>query len=93
MWSSDNRNDHDYSNGTVPLSIDPHLPGAVQILQGISLKPFIKPIDWYEEQVLFTIMGDISLGFWSRKTRNYTCHRHNNRGKISEEVLEVYSGD
>ena len=92
MWLSDNSNKHDNNNKTTSLSIVRHLHEAIQFPRYISPNPFIAPIQWDTEQVLFTMRGDGSLGTRSRKTIHYpSCCRNYDDDSYEEEGIELPS--
>ena len=93
MWrsyKSDERNTRDKSD---PNSIAPHLTNSIKFPRYISPDPLIAPREQDAEQVLFTIIDVEILRYWSRNTRHYSSHSHNEKDEISEEGLEVYSGE
>ena len=72
----------------------PHLPDAIKFLQVMSLTSFITTKEWDVDQVLFTLRGNGSLGYWYRKTSNSSSYRHNDDDKGSQvEILEVSLGE
>ena len=85
LWSSDNSNKRDNSDKPVLTSIAPHFPGAVKFPWYITPNPFITPIEWDAEQVLFAISGYGILECWYRKTSHYSSRRHYDYNEIPEE--------
>ena len=72
----------DDSDEPFPTSIVPHFPGVIQFLQYITPNILIAPRERGAEQVLCTIIGDVSLGYWYHMTIHSSSHHHNNDYKI-----------
>ena len=68
-----------------------HFTDSVKFWQVISLKTFATPKYQDAEQVLFPVRGNVSLGYWSRKTSHSSSRRCNDDENISEEeFIEVF---
>ena len=68
------------SKNTVPASIAPHFPDYVQFPQYIAPNPLITQRDRDADQLLFTMSGDGSLGYWAYKISHssYRCRNDHN---------------
>ena len=94
MWISDKDDGHNNSNEPVPLSVAPHFPDAFQFPQNIYRRPFITQRERDAEQVLFTMRGHGSLGYWYNETiYSSYCHCNDNDESSEEELIEVSLGE